>query len=76
MEQRRGRPASRDSHQQRIRHELLAHDRLHRPAQHVTREQIEHYLDKELAFARPEVREHRDPLLCHRSCVIPQVRAL
>src|SRR6202166_3459455 len=60
-DQARLRTAAKPCHTQRIRHQLRAHVRLHRPAHHLTAEQVENDGQKQPTLVRPDVRDVRSP---------------
>src|SRR5260370_27876796 len=57
----RFRPAAKPRHAQRVRHQLRAHVWLHRPAHHLTAEQVEDDGQKQPTLVRPDVRDVRSP---------------
>jgi hypothetical protein len=60
-DQARLRKAAKPRHTQRIRHQLRAHVRLHRPAHHLTAEQVENDGQIQPTLVRPDVRDVRSP---------------
>ncbi|SAK98745.1 hypothetical protein AWB75_07208 [Caballeronia catudaia] len=76
-DQARFRLAAKPRHTQRVRHQLRAHVRLHRPAHHLTAKQVEDDRQVQPAVVSPEVRDVRSPGLIGasgREVALQQVR--